>query len=198
MLIEDGDYFLLDRHLSRLADSANFFGFNFSIEEVTASLQRLAAEHPSSCWKVRLVLSKDGRVEIQVLEPNIDSRIRRVALAPEALDSYNTMLFHKTTDRSAFNSAQQLLNEYDDVVFFNERREVTEAVNANVVLSTDGQMWTPPISSGLLAGTFREQLLSEGVIKERVIGVDELLNAGEFFLVNSVQKWMRAFMSDTL
>jgi para-aminobenzoate synthetase/4-amino-4-deoxychorismate lyase len=44
----------------------------------------------------------------------------------------------------------------------------------------------------LLAGTFRDQLLSEGLIKERVITVEELKQAREFFLINSVRKWIRA------
>ena len=43
---------------------------------------------------------------------------------------------------------------------------------------------------GLLAGTFRDQLLAEGKIKERVITVEELKNANEFFLINSVRKWI--------
>ncbi len=192
MLLENGEFFLLDRHLARLTDSANFFGFEFLREELTATLQRLAAEHNLGCWKVRLLLSKDGNFELEVLPAKIDSRIRRVTFAAEPVHSSNTLLFHKTTDRSAFNSSLELLQEYDEVVFFNERGEVTESVNANVVLSSDDQMWTPPIDSGLLAGTFREQLLWEGVIKERVIKVEELVKAREFFLINSVQKWMRA------
>jgi para-aminobenzoate synthetase / 4-amino-4-deoxychorismate lyase len=195
MLLEDGEVFLLDRHLARLTDSANFFGFEFLPGELTAALQRLAVEHGNGCWKVRLLLSRNGNFELEVLPANIDSRIRRVTLATDAVHSSNTLLFHKTTDRSAFNSSLELLREYDEVVFFNERGEVTESTNANVVLSADDQMWTPPIDSGLLAGTFREQLLREGVIKERVITVGELVKAREFFLINSVQKWMRAVVS---
>jgi para-aminobenzoate synthetase/4-amino-4-deoxychorismate lyase len=195
MLLEDGEFFLLDRHLARLTDSANFFGFEFSTEELTATLQRLAIEHHKGCWKVRLLLSRNGNFELEVLPANIDSRVRRVTIAAERVHSSNALLFHKTTDRSAFSSSLELSREYDEVVFFNERGEVTESTNANVVVSIDDQMWTPPIDSGLLAGTFREQLLSEGVLKERVITVEELVKARECFLINSVQKWMRAVMS---
>jgi len=195
MLLEDGEFFLLDRHLARLTDSANFFGFELLTEELTARLQRLAGEHNNGRWKIRLLVSRNGNFELEVLPANIEPRIRRVTFAADAVDSSNTLLFHKTTDRSAFNSSPELLREYDEVVFFNERGEVTESTNANVVLSADDQMWTPPIDSGLLAGTFREQLLSEGVLKERVITVEELMKAREFFLINSVQKWMRAVVS---
>jgi para-aminobenzoate synthetase/4-amino-4-deoxychorismate lyase len=45
----------------------------------------------------------------------------------------------------------------------------------------------------LLAGTFRNQLLAEGKIRERVITIEELQKAKEFFLINSVRKWMKVF-----
>jgi para-aminobenzoate synthetase/4-amino-4-deoxychorismate lyase len=43
----------------------------------------------------------------------------------------------------------------------------------------------------LLAGTYRDQLIAEGVIVERRITVDDLSRASEIFLINSVRKWMR-------
>src|SRR5262249_42948757 len=80
----------------------------------------------------------------------------------------------------------------DDVIFWNERGEVTESSIANVVVLIDDELFTPPISSGLLPGTFRDQLLAEGKIRERVITVEELKNAKQLFLINSVRKWMEA------
>jgi para-aminobenzoate synthetase/4-amino-4-deoxychorismate lyase len=58
-------------------------------------------------------------------------------------------------------------------------------------VSIDGELCTPAVECGLLAGTFRNQLLAEGKIKERVITIDELQEAKEFFLINSVRKWMK-------
>lgn len=192
MLLENGEYFLLGRHLSRLSDSAEFFGFRFVEEAVTAKVDRLAVEHADGRWRVRLLLSKDGTITTEIEKAELRSHIRRVGLASKLLNSANRMLFHKTTDRSAFRSSAPTFGEYDDVVFFNERGEVTESANANVVVPANDDLWTPPVSSGLLAGTFREQLLIEGVVKERVITLDELLAARDFFLINSVQKWMKA------
>ena len=48
------------------------------------------------------------------------------------------------------------------------------------------------VCAGLLAGTFRDQLLAEGKILERAITIEELREASEFFLIHSVHKWMRA------
>jgi para-aminobenzoate synthetase/4-amino-4-deoxychorismate lyase len=69
---------------------------------------------------------------------------------------------------------------------------VTESSIANVVVSIDGELFTPPLESGLLAGVFRNQLLAEGKIKERTISVEELQRTRDFFLINSVRKWIRA------
>ena len=174
LLLEDGEYFLLTRHLERLRDSAEFFGFVFNEEAI-----RSALEHIDVDGKVRLTLWKDGRIETEVsaIEP---VERRRVALATEAVDSSNRFLYHKTTKRPYG----------DDIIFWNERGEITESTIANVVVRIDGELYTPPVQSGLLAGTFRNQLLAEGKIKERVITIEELKNAKEFFLINSVRKWM--------
>jgi len=60
------------------------------------------------------------------------------------------------------------------------------------VVSIDGELFTPPVESGLLAGTFRNQLLDEGKIKERVITVAELKDSREIYLINSVRKFVTA------
>jgi len=177
LLLEDGEYFLFAEHLERLRNSAGYFGFRFPQEEISAALQSVSG--PGS-FKVRLTLWKDGRIETRLspLQPATDQRVR---LAPAPVDSSDRYLFHKTTRRD-FSS--------DDVLYWNERGEITESSIANIVVSIDGQLCTPPIASGLLAGTFRNHLLAQGKIKERVITVDELPE--EFFLINSVRKWIRA------
>ena len=177
LLLEDGEYFLFAEHLERLRNSAGYFGFRFPQEEISAALQSVSG--PGS-FKVRLTLWKDGRIETRLspLQPATDQRVR---LAPTPVDSSDRYLFHKTTRRD-FSS--------DDVLYWNERGEITESSIANIVVSIDGQLCTPPIASGLLAGTFRNHLLAQGKIKERVITVDELPE--QFFLINSVRKWIRA------
>jgi para-aminobenzoate synthetase/4-amino-4-deoxychorismate lyase len=178
ILVEDGTYFLLAEHLQRLKDSAGYFGFTFSGTRINADLERIAIENPRGSLKVRLTLWKDGRVETQVTEL---SDIKDVELATEPVDSSDRFLFHKTTRRPG----------RDGLVFWNERGEVTESSIANIVVPIDGELFTPPIECGLLPGVFRNHLLAEGKIKERVITIEELQDAPEFFLINSVRKWIR-------
>jgi len=75
------------------------------------------------------------------------------------------------------------------VLLYNENDELTEFTIGNLVVEMDGKLYTPPITCGLLAGTFREHLLETGQVEERIIQVEELSNAINIFLVNSVRKW---------
>jgi para-aminobenzoate synthetase/4-amino-4-deoxychorismate lyase len=186
MLLENGDYFLLADHLERLRNSAAYFGFAFPEDKIRSALAQIACDNACGAFKVRLTLWKDGQ-----LEPNISpievpaTQVRHVTLAAKPVDSSNRFLFHKTTRRDGYS---------DDVIFWNERDELTESGTANVVVATVGQLLTPPIESGLLAGTFRNHLLAEGKIKERVITLTDLQTANEIYLINSVRKWLRVHL----
>ena len=180
ILLEDGDYFLLAEHLERLSDSAEFFGFVRGTR-INADLERIAIENSQGSFKVRLMLWKDGEIETQITPLELLGEVKRVTLATEPVDSSDRFLFHKTTRRRGG----------DDVIFSNERGEVTESSIANVVVPIDGELFTPPIECGLLPGVFRNHLLAQGKIKERIITIEEFKDAKEFFLINSVRKWIR-------
>ncbi|HKU75178.1 MAG TPA: aminodeoxychorismate synthase component I [Pyrinomonadaceae bacterium] len=176
ILLEDGEYFLLAEHLKRLSESAEYFGFTYPIREINEALG-----NKDGSFKVRLTLWKDGRIETQMTRIELLDEIRSVTLAPEPVDSSDRFLFHKTTRRPGS----------DNLIFWNERGEVTESSIANLVVRIDGELFTPPIECGLLPGVFRNHLLAEGKIKERVITIEEFQNAPEFYLINSVRKWIR-------
>jgi para-aminobenzoate synthetase/4-amino-4-deoxychorismate lyase len=182
MLIEDGEIFLLERHLERLKNSAAFFGFEFDFGSYEARLRETLVSNPLLAAKLKLTLRKDGRITTET-SPILDSETpQRLTLATTPVNSSDTFLFHKTTNR-----------DYPpNLIFWNERNEVTESGIANLVVKIDGQLVTPPVSCGLLPGTFRGHLIDKGEIKERVVTVEELQNAKEFFLINSVRKWMKA------
>jgi len=196
ILLEEGEYFLFERHLQRLKDSAEFFDFSFSEIEIRSSLANVRNEKSAGSWKVKLVLSKNGETSVEMARVEAVTEWR-VSLANRPVDSNNRFLFHKTTQREFYNSELQACAECDDVIFFNERGEVTESSVANVVVKLDGKLITPQVSSGLLAGTFRDHLIAEGQIEEGVISLDDLSNATEIYLINSVRKWIKVSLVQT-
>lgn len=197
ILLESGEFFLLSRHLDRLKTSARYFNFDFPEERILCELEGAVARCGSGRWKIRLLVSKAGEIEIEVIPLGIaDGSPLRVRMAAQPVDSDNKFLFHKTTNRTVYDQAVEQQAECDDVILWNERGEVTESSVANVVVSIDGQLFTPPRESGLLAGTLREELLGDGKIRERVIYKEEVREASRLFLINSVRKWMPAVLVD--
>lgn len=193
LLLETGEFFLRKRHIERMKASADYFGFRFSEVEVSSELEQIGATHPNGRWKIRLLLSRSGETKSEVigLAPASAAPLR-VALATEPVNSNDRFLFHKTTNRVVYEKALAARTDCDDVILWNENGEITESTNANVVVSIAGKLFTAPQSAGLLAGTFREELLALGKIRERVIRREELQGAAEFFLINSVHKWREA------
>jgi para-aminobenzoate synthetase/4-amino-4-deoxychorismate lyase len=77
-----------------------------------------------------------------------------------------------------------------DVLLRNERGEVTEFTRGNIVIERDDARWTTPVRCGLLAGTFRQQLLNDGVARERVLYEADVRAATRVWFINGVRKWL--------
>jgi para-aminobenzoate synthetase/4-amino-4-deoxychorismate lyase len=194
-------FLLLDRHLDRLRDSAEYFGFPCSLDAVRAAMQAavaVASAHGSP-QRVRVMLARDGAVRVECLElppAAASSGALRVGLAVRPIDSDDPFVFHKTTNRAHYDRAR--ISGFDDVILWNPMREVTEATTANIVVElTAGDRVTPPVACGLLAGTCRAEALAEGWMREAVVTIDQLRSARTIWLLNSVHERRDAVLSET-
>ncbi len=186
-------YFLLAAHVERLRQSAEYFQILLSLGDLMNQLEQLAARLTGPC-KVRVVVGQNGRISLHT-EPlakgNLPEPVR-LGLAADPIHFGNTWLYHKTTHRQMYEAARASRPDCDDVILWNERGEITEASSSNVVVELEGQLWTPPVSSGLLAGTFRGVLLKNGRIQERPLFPSDLANSTTLYLINSVRGWKTA------
>lgn len=181
-------YRLLEGHLRRLMESAEYFGFRLSVDEARLQLRQTVATLTQVPHRIRLTLSRDGRCECgAAVLPGWPPRFTDVRLAHTPVDSTNVFLYHKTTNRQVYKDALKRVPGARDVLLFNERGEVTESTIANVAFEMDGRLYTPPVSCGLLEGTCRASLLDRGVLRERVVTIDEALRCGRLFLMNSLR-----------
>lgn len=194
----EGGYSLLDRHLERLKTSAAHFGFPVNLARARQLLLERSRKLAGRRHKVRLLLGPDGSLSCRgqplLLEPA--ERRWRVALAAAPVDSRDPFLLHKTTHRKIYEAARAGRPGFDEVILWNERGEVTEATASNIVIEKAGELFTPPLSSGLLPGTLRGLLLDEGEITEKTITREELTKAERIFLINSVRGQRRAVLSE--
>ncbi len=181
--------FLLDYHMKRLLNSADYFDFVFDLESLQKSLTELVINDEQAVVRVELCKNGDYKIEVKKVPENKNG-YWRVAISKLRIDSKNRMLYHKTTERDIYKTAIQEYPGYDDVILVNENNEVTESTIANIVIEKKGMLVTPPVKCGLLNGTFRQYLLDNGEIIEEVITVDDIKTADKVFLINSVRKWI--------
>lgn len=190
--LENGQYPLLDYHLARLQDSANYFHFPGNIQQAESELMKLAEKHPQGIYKVRLLQNKAGKLELEAQETAAIGQPVRCAIALSAVDSKSPFLFHKTTHREVYNKASEgLPKDVFSVLLWNEKQQLTEFTIGNLVLEKAGRFFTPPVSCGLLAGTFRQQLLDQQRIEEKVLDKKELKTCDAIWLINSVRGWLK-------
>lgn len=191
LLLEDGDIFLLEEHLTRLQNSAKYFNFSLNSAEVKNSLHAFSKQHTTGAYKLRLLLEKTGKVVLESQPIKQSKAPFVVALADTPIDKKDVFYYHKTTNRSNYSQFQEKNQSVFDVLLWNEDGHLTEFTNGNVVLEIGGELLTPPIQSGLLAGTFREQLLNEGKIREKILTLEEVKSCSKIWFINSVRKWIQ-------
>jgi para-aminobenzoate synthetase/4-amino-4-deoxychorismate lyase len=185
---------LLDLHLRRLLASAGHFGGRVEGEAIVTAL-RERTSGLSGPTRVRLLVDLDGRIEVQTAPlPVASDAPLRVARAKAPVDETSPWLFHKTTRREVYESAAAAHPGLDDVILWNRRGEATEGTKHNLVVDLADGLVTPPVSCGLLAGTFRARLLENGEVREAVVPIAALATARALFLVNSVAGWRKAVL----
>lgn len=143
-------------------------------------------------WRVRVLLYSDGRINIECARLTEIRQPYLLQLASAAIDKRNLFLYHKTTNRSIYENMLKGIKGAKDILFYNSDEEVTETSIGNVVIKINNELVTPPVSCGLLPGVMREHLLRKGIIREKVVKINNLWNAKEIWVINSVRGWIKA------
>jgi para-aminobenzoate synthetase / 4-amino-4-deoxychorismate lyase len=201
MRLENGVVFREQRHLQRLRLSAAYWDFaTNTADQARAALARVAAQRSTGAWRLRLTAARDGSVDIACSEldaPFVALQARRalhqpaelprVRLARSACPAQNRLLFHKTTARDLYDSRRADFADAFDVLLYNDEGMVTEFTFGNIVALLDGRLITPPLTHGLLAGAYRQELLDDGTITEAPLSLAQLRTAERLYHINSVR-----------
>ncbi len=191
-MLWDREYRLLALHLRRLASSAAYFGFNFDRGYILSRLRNAEAGFSRARkHRVRLILDRSGRVEITASAIGVQdpAPAKKAAVSRHRTDPQDPFLYHKTTNRLLYEREHAVYKKkgFYDAVFLNKRNEFTEGAISNIIVEIGGNLYTPPVSCGCLPGVFRQHLLSQGKLKERIIKPQDLNKADRVFLANSVR-----------
>lgn len=184
----EAEFINMDRHLARMARSAEVLGFDY--EDLWALyVIQASGDMPLRC---RLTLGDDGfAFSSAPLGETPD--VWRVAISDVRLPSDDALLQHKTTRRDLYDQAREKRPDgIDEAMMLNERGEVCEGTITNVFVTLeDGQVVTPPLSSGLLPGIQREIAVENGAL-EAVVTVEMLKTAKAIHMGNSLRGMIRA------
>lgn len=196
-------FWLRNEHLDRIVASAKYYHFNFDLKELVEALEG-HVKGQIGVRRVRLLLAKDGSISVSSVkcEPPLQVSLPKtpeangtelplVKFSGDTVNSTQPALMHKTTLRDIYDKALLRAGREGclDLLFTNEKGEVTEGAITNVCIYKDGRYLTPPVKSGLLAGVMRRRLLEEpaGGVVEEILTVDDVYRAEAVFVCNSVR-----------
>jgi para-aminobenzoate synthetase / 4-amino-4-deoxychorismate lyase len=189
-----------DRHLARLVSSAQWCGFPLDLVVLQQRIDETCAGFEANVgYRLRIALSKSGEIAVTSapLVPLAASTVE-VLLASEhgfvARLADDALLRHKTTSREEYDRAWREAEAQGafDMLFFNERGELTEGGRSNVFVKLDGRWSTPPLDAGLLPGVMRGVLIDELDAEERTLTREDLERAESLMICNALRGAMPA------
>jgi para-aminobenzoate synthetase/4-amino-4-deoxychorismate lyase len=184
-LRHDQDFVRLDAHLARMQNSAAALGLAFDEAAARAALDEAVAGRLGAL-RVRLTLDEAGvhRATAHDLPPDPTHWTFRLGAQPT--DSGDILLRHKTSWREAYDQPHP---DCDELVFCNERGQLTEGARSNLFVWRGDVLLTPPLESGLLPGILRAELIEQGRAKEAILTPEDL--DGEVYFGNALRGLIR-------
>lgn len=206
LLALDGQAVALDLHLARMKDGAHRLGLDagkLGEAEISPAMIGLLERAGLAIGRgrVRLALSA-GAGDLRCLEPGSDAILWMTATAcPPAPESVTLVTADfPRNERSPLSGikcssyAENLIAldqarraGADESLFYNTRGELCEAATANVFLIRDGEVLTPPLSSGCLPGTMRARLMARIAVKEQLLTAADVADAEELFVTSATR-----------
>ncbi|GAB3540938.1 bifunctional anthranilate synthase component I family protein/class IV aminotransferase [Noviherbaspirillum agri] len=182
----------VELHLQRLRASAGYFGFACDEQAIRRQVKHACASLDSDePHRMRLALRQDGSCLLQTAPLAPLAVPVKLLLASTHTVSNDVFLRHKTTVRESYDAAWRAAEAQGafDMLFFNERGELTEGGRSNVLVRLDGHWYTPPRDAGLLPGVMRSVLLADPAwkVRERHLTLDDLRRADAVVACNALR-----------
>ncbi len=175
--VEDGFLKNLDHHKARAkAVSKHFFGVEKEYE-FGELLTKEELKRVDGVYKLRVIYAK----EIESFSFEL-YRPRKIEIL-KLIDGANIDYCYKYEDREEIMSLYDQRGDCDDILIIKDGY-VTDTSYCNFIFSDGQDLFTP--ANPLLKGTKREQLLQEGILKERDIKVGELTEYSAFYIINAM------------
>jgi branched-subunit amino acid aminotransferase/4-amino-4-deoxychorismate lyase len=195
--------FLWQKHWERLIENAKKVNVNlseFSEQTVKKSLSEIIAANKITNGRARLTFFDESSISIWQTEQK-----RQTSFLINTADfreipkhlrlTVSPFRTNSTSPLSGVKSCSYLENilaledakakGFDEAVRVNESDEIVSACMANIFWLKDGEIFTPNLNTGCLAGTTREFVLENHSVCEKQAKLNELYEADQIFLTSA-------------
>lgn len=202
--IIEGHAFGLRRHLDRLRRSADGLGLEVPLSDT--ALRAAAAEtilaNGLTSGRLRITVTggvgplgsdrgTDGAsVIIAASEQPPWPASASVTTVPWRRNEHSAVAGLKTTSYADNVVALRRARDQgaDEAIFANTAGNLCEGTGTNIFIGLDGELHTPPLTSGCLAGIIRELLIEIVPVVESDIAIERLADVDEAFLTSSTRE----------
>ncbi|MFX4294742.1 aminotransferase class IV [Streptomyces bohaiensis] len=199
----DGAPFALTRHLERLARSAAGLGLPApDLDELRRACHETVAASPHPLGRLRLTYTGGrgpmGSDRGDTVDPTVLAAHFAIARRPDTTSAVTVAWTRnergalsglKTTSygENVVALAAARARAASEAIFPNTTGALCEGTGTNVFVVLDGVAWTPPLSSGALAGVTRALVLEWTDAREAELPMDALNRAEEVFLTSTTR-----------
>lgn len=183
-----------EQHMKRLTRSADAFSFR----QPAGALRKLTehVQDRAEALRVRMTLAPKGEIEItsSPYVPVAEESVWRLRIAATRIDSADPLIRHKTSKRTVYETAraEYTTQQADEVILLNENGDVCEGTVTSIfVVDGGGPMMTPTLSSGLLSGVLRTDLICQQKARIQKLQLDDI-RGKQLYVGNSLRGLIRA------
>ena len=181
--VHQGKLLFLEEHMKRLQESSRYFDYPLNKEEVKKQVEDLCQSLDfDTDYRLKMSLAKDGELTFehnQLTGLADDFCQARLVEQTYPLDSPYT--YFKTSYRPHISLGPH------EQIYYNQKKELLETSIGNLVLKIEDQLYTPPVRLGLLNGIYRQNLIANNQVTERVLTLDNLKQAQAIYGCNAVR-----------
>ena len=199
-----GEPLALTRHLHRLVRSCEVLGLHASnLDDIREAVGEVIRSEPEASDLGRLRITCTGGAGPLASDRQDGSQTTIIALksmqpwpattsavvVPWVRNERSAVTGAKTTSYAENVVALQWAHDrgFSEGLFVNTIGQISEGTGTNVFIIEGGDVMTPPVSSGCLAGITRELLLEWGLATEAALSLEDLESADEVFLTSSTR-----------
>lgn len=181
--IHRGKLLFLKEHLNRLQESSRYFSYPFNKEEVQNQVEDLCQSLDfDTDYRLKMSLAKNGEL---TFEHNQLTGLADVFCQARLVEQTHPLDSPYTYFKTSYRPHISL--EPHEQIYYNQKKELLETSIGNLVLKIEDQLYTPPVHLGLLNGIYRQSLIANNQVTERVLTLDDLKQAQAIYGCNAVR-----------